>query len=685
METLMLMGIVGLTGYYLQDKSGRKKEGISNVNNKDDIMMENEKPNSLNIYNSNKVNASNDELLRMSLNNYKDAENPSLTGILPPIYNSYSAMGNETILNTNIKEKNLSETNDINRRSNVLKTPNVPVIDRPMFKLSNLGATSDDNYSNFGTGELSNQEVSLLSGKVIEREHSNMVPFFGSNIKQNVETFTNESKLDNYTGNTSTFIHKQERSPQFKQVSQNIYGAPLLTDHIDTSRYIPSAYRQNEKPFYEEQVSAPISGTVSNPLNNVRQPTIDSLRTANNQQVSYEGRTKVGQMGSVRGITGDVAKNNPDTHFELGHERLFTSTGAIIKNKSSNNYENMMDTSRQNQNLEYYGGAMSNELLSAGPRLKGISEIDNTSNLDFSSIFQDPRRNQLSSDTQRNIGSKISGVNDYGKNSINLLELERDTTNDQHTLNINKSSSGQRIGIQDNIKGTLKETLLEKQDNSGNIRTKLKGDSGMTDYTFKTTNKETLVEKNGKYNGHVNKKDGMGYNVVNAFAKTTNKEITSDHAYSGHANDSNKNAMIYSTFENPEKVRNAVHVENYQGVGNHHTSAAENRIKYKNAEISESKEKLLQGQRPNGRTSSLGVAINSKDILGRVKITDNMLLKEKSKKRVENLNFTNNIPSKNLLGEQQEKHNNQSEVQNNRINLNDISMQLNNNPFFNLK
>jgi len=682
----MLIGITGLTGYYLQDKSGRKKETIRNIDDKDNVMMmENEKPNSLNIYNSNKVNAANDQLLRMSLNNYKDAENPALTGILPPIYNSYSSMGNETILHTNIKEKNLSETNNINRRSNVLETPNIAVTDRPMFKLASLGAPSDDNYSNFGIGTFSNQEVSLLSGKVIEREHSNMVPFFGSNIKQNVETFTNESKLDNYTGNTSTFIHKQERSPQFEQVSQNIYGAPLLTDHIDTSRYIPSAYRQNEKPFYEEKVSAPIGGTIANPLNNVRQPTIDSLRTANNQQVSYEGRMKAGQMGSVRGITGNVSKNSPDTHFELGQDRLFTSTGAIIKNKSGDNYENMTQTSRQNQNLEYYGGAMSNELLSAGPRLKSIGNIDNTSNLDFSSLFQNPRRNQLDSDTQRNLGSKIPGVNDYGKKSINLLELERDTTNDQHTLNINKSSSGQRIGIQDDLKETIKETLLEKQDNSGNIKTNLKGDSGMTDYTFKTTNKETLVEKNGKYNGHANKKDGMGYNVVNAFAKTTNKEITSDYSYSGHANDANKNSMVYSTFENPEKVRNAVHVENYKGSGNHHTSAAENRIRYKNAEISELKEKLLQGQRPNGRTSSLGVVANSKASLGQIKVTDNMLLKEKSKKRIENLNFTNNIPSKNLLGQQQEKYNKHSETQNNRINSNDVSMQLSSNPFFNLK
>jgi hypothetical protein len=392
-----------------------------------------------------------------------------------------------------------------------------------------------------------------------------------------------------------------------------------------------------------------------------------------------------GQMGSVRGIEGHVMKNKPETSFELGHSRLFTSTGANIANKSENNYENMQLTSRQNQNLEYYGVAKSKETLNSGPRL---TSIDNTNELDFTSIFQNPRNNQLFSDTQRNLSTVTSSkVNDYGKKGINLPELERETTNTLHKLNVNKSSIGHQIGLQDSIKGTIKETLLGKHDNSGNIRTNVKsksGNTGITDYKFKTTNKETLVEKNGDYKGHVNKKDGMGYSVVNVYAKTTNKETTSDNAYSGHVNDINKNSMVYSTFDNPEKVRNAVHVENYKGAANTNTSAAENRVQYNNAEITDTKEKLLHNK-PGGRNSSLGVITNGASNLGKQKLTANMLLKERAKTRVENVNFTGIIPSKNILGEQQDVLNNYSEVENNRINSNDVSMQLSKNPFFNLK
>lgn len=665
METLLLVGLTGLAGYYL--KTDRKKEEGSI----DSIMAENQKPNSLNIYNSDKVNASNDELLKLSLNNYKDAQNPSLTGVLPPIYNSYSSVGND--FKIPISEPHLSEVNDINRRKNVMETTPPILSERPMFKLSQMGSLTDDAFSNFGGG---NSEVSLLTGQPIQRDHSNMVPFFGSNLKQNVENFTNEAKLDNFTGNKSTFIHKTEQAPRFEKFSQDIYGTPLLTDHVDTSRYIPSAYRQNEKPFDDIKVAAPISGTLNNPLNNVKEPTIDSLRIATNKQVSYAGRMKAGQLGSVRGVSVEVMKNRPDTHFELGHDRLFTSTGAVIGKKSTDNYQNMQETSRQNQNLEYYGNSYKDK--ESSQRLK----YDNTNEFDFSSLVQEPKRNQLESDTMRNMGSNGFSVNDYGKNSYNFTEMERETTNSgNQALNINMSNSGHQIGLQDELYSTMKETLIEKQDNTGNISTLKKYDSNITDYTFKTTQKETLI--NNKYKGQASKKDGMGYTVVNPEAKTTNKEINCNNSYSGHANDTNKNSMVYSTFENPEKVRNAVHIENYKGVGGYHTSASENRQQFENAEITAKKENLLKGQRPGGRKSTLGSISNN--TLGKTKLTPNMLFKERANTRKENIHTQSIIPSKNSLGIQDQVFNNFSEVENNRLNVADISKQLSTNPYYNLR
>lgn len=688
METIALVGLITAAGYYLQDKTPRAQENIRNLNETDPEitkMSELEKPNSLNIYNSDKVRAANNEVLERSLQNYKDAEEPALTGILPPIYNSYSSIGNDTILNVKFKDSssaNLAKIDDDNRRNDMFKVQSRQVQDRPMFNPSSFGQSDNKQiFSNFGSGNSFADDVSLLTGQPVQREHSNMVPFFGSNVKQNIETFTNVSTLDNFTGNTSTFIHKQEMSPQFTPVKQDITGTPLLTDNVDKSRFIPSAYRQGEKPFYEERISAPISGTFDNPLSKNFNPSIDQLRVGNKQQVSYEGRTKAGQMGSVRAPTTPVMKNKPETHYSLGPERLFTSTGAVIANRSTDNYQNLTSTSRQDQNIEYYGAKVAKESLASGPRLKGI---DNTDELDFSSVFQAPKRTQLRSDTERNMGSQIPSVNDYGKSSYNLPELERDSTKDYQALNVNRSGLGQHISLQDQARSTIKETLVGKRDNSGNIRRFINKDvnTGMTDYSLKTTNKESLIYND--YKGQANKKDQVGYNIAKYTAKTTNKEITSDTPYSGGANASSKTNMVRSTYENPEKVRNAVHAENYRGAGKTHTSTAENRTQYNNAEISEKKEVLLKGNRPSGRKSTLGSIAGGVGTIGDIKSTPNMLLKEQQKDRVENIHFQNVIPSTEIIGHQQPIFHKYGEVENSRLEPNLVKNQLKDNPFYNL-
>lgn len=688
METIALVGLITAAGYYLQDKTPRSQENIRNLNEKDPEitkMSELEKPNSLNIYNSDKVNASNDEVLGRSLQNYKDAEKPAFTGILPPIYNSYSSVGNDTILNVNLKEassSDLAKIDDNNRRDNIFKVQTKKIQDRPMFNPSNLDVNDNETrFSNFGAGAFSGQNVSLLTGQPIEREHSNMVPFFGSNIKQNIETFTNVSTLDNFTGNTSTYIHKQEVGPRFSPMQQDISGTPLLTDNIDTSRFIPSAFRQGEKPFYEERIAAPIAGTLDNPLSKNFQPSIDQLRVASKAQVSYEGRTKAGQIGSVRAPTTPVAKNRPETHYTLGPDRMFTSTGAVVANKQRENLDNLAATSRQDQNIEYYGAKVAKESLASGPRLKGL---DNADELDFSSVFQAPKRTQLRSDTERNRGSQIPGVNDYGKDSYNLPELERETTNEYQTLNVNRSGTGQRLSLPDKAKITIKETLVGKRDNSGNIRRAVQKDknTGMTDYSLKTTNKETLIYKD--YRGQANKKDQVGYNIAKYTAKTTNKEITSDNAYSGNADASHKTNMVRSTFEDPQKVRNAVHVENYRGSGKAHTQTAENRTKYHNAEITEKKEIIIKGTRPSGRKSTLGSISGGVGTVGEIKSTPNMLLKERAKDRIENVNTQQVIPSKEVIGFQQPIFHKYGEVENSRIDGRLAQQQLSKNPFYNL-
>lgn len=715
METLLLLGIVGSVGYYFKDKNPR--ENIRNISENDSIgfpetqhispnLPLNRQPIGSNIYNSNMVESANNDILKLSFKNYKDSTEPSLTGILPPIYNSYSAVGTSNIIGNNEPSlKDLSDINNINRLNDVtIKKPPQSIDVRPMFQPSTLVTNTDKNeYSNFDN---TLTEVSLLTGLPIERDHNNVVPFFGGSVKQNIESFINTTKLDTFTGNTSTFFHKQETPKFFNNVPEfGINGGtktPLLTDQIELDRYIPSVYKQGEKPFYEEHIQAPIAGTEYNPVSKAAGSfkTIDEIRVGGDkQQVSFGGRFKSGSNKvKNRGNIGSMSKNKVNTSFNLGENRWNKTTGAVTNQKSKENYENMIKTTRQGQNIEYYGTGYDTRGLKSKQRIKSSSnDFDNSHEIDFDSIFQNSIRQQLDSDTVRNINSNSNpNVDDYGISSYNLPELERDTTNNNILANANKSQSGQQIYNQDDAKNTIKQTTLYN-DNSGNIVSVSKKSSNTselgTDYSFKTTNKETLVEANKNYKGTPsNSNQGMGYNIAKYNAKTTNGEIVSENKYKGHVSDINKNHIVYSTYDNPIKVRNAIHTENYQGSSNTYTSNPENRQKYINAEILDTKEILVSGEHVRGKNSQSSNIYNGD--IGEVTIRENTLLKEKSNNHIQNFNnISNNIPNVKILGENthfykgensqidQFSSNNNT---NNRFDPNLVKEQLKKNPYYNL-
>ena len=396
METLLLIGITGLAGYYFANKNDNLgNENIRNISENDPLpntMPEIEKPPSMNIYNSKITEAANNKVLELSTKNYNDSTLPSVSGVLPPLYNSYSAIGNESINKGHINEltwKQQSDINSINRYSDINTGVQPDIINRPMFNSVYDTTIQKGEYSNFNKEQNKSQQISLLTGTPLELEHTNMVPFFGSNVKQNVETFTNESKLDNFTGLSSTFIHKKEPEQRFSDYLNipeiGINGTtrtPAVFDVIDQSRFIPSSFKQNEKPFYEERVAAPISFTIDNPITNAQidQPTINDLRVKNKPQISYEAKINAGsKLVPASETIGVVSKNRIDSSFELGPSRLFTGPAINTTPMLPENYNNILPTSRQNQNLEYFGGSKSTNSFAQTQRIA----IDNSNELSF--------------------------------------------------------------------------------------------------------------------------------------------------------------------------------------------------------------------------------------------------------------------------------------------------------------
>lgn len=248
----------------------------------------------------------------------------------------------------------------------------------PNSKTSILGGTSGQNsnmFSNQVPNPTSAQYVSLTGEKVGTDyfQHNNMAPFFGSHLRTiRTEANSTEGIMDNYTGSGSQVIKKTERAPLFapQENYQFANGAPNMSDFYQ-SRVNPSNKMSNVKPFAEQHVGPGLgagygnegvggfnSGLMARDMYMPR--TVDELRVANNQKAGgiglygHEGPA----MSAItsRGILGQMEKNRVDTSFEMGPERLFTTTGGTIA-PTSRAIDVLKDVARHETSQSYVGGA----------------------------------------------------------------------------------------------------------------------------------------------------------------------------------------------------------------------------------------------------------------------------------------------------------------------------------------
>jgi hypothetical protein len=644
--TLPLIGLTTLVGYFF-NKDGRN---VRQENFERTQITPEDKPNGANIYSSNMVNEANQDILEKSLQNYKDAETPSKTGYIPPLFNTYSSIGQDVNkIQVGLSGAELSEINKVNRLNNVKEDNSINDISKmPMFNsFQNLSSDISQTFVEVSNKNTSN--VNVLTGLPFDKDHSNMVPFFGSSTKQNAEQFSNVSLLDKYTGSTDTFQHKKEVSSFYDNKQENIYGTPVFATQIETDRYVPSLYKQNEKISEPERISAPKGGTIDNNIRPVFK-SIDELRTVDKRQETYKGRTLAGQMGEVRGIQPSVEKRRPDTFYEKGFDHLFRGPGQYVAPTIKEDFsKNLKSSARQEYNLEYYGNLNNNQHNKTIQRLS--NNVDNSNELQ-SALFQEPKRQNFENDHVRNLSGDViqQDTFDFGRSSMKQYQSERSTTEDKtHNLNVNQKNTGLTVRPQDSIKTTLKQTTLNK-DKSGNIKTTFDVGrnsaytSGIVDIDAKTTQKQTLIDN--KYMGQMQKSDGMGYLVNKYDAKVTGKEIitnNSDYISTGAA--LVKNPQIYK----------------------------------REISIRDDKQDLLLGQRPSGPQTFQ--TASGKVSFADIKVSDNMLIKEESDTRdkFQSLNFQN-IPSKEILGKYIRK-NESREEKNNRFDINMIEQQLSNNPY----
>ncbi len=218
-----------------------------------------------------------------------------------------------------------------------------------------------------------------LTGNKIQRSEvkfNNMVPFFGSSVKQRTVDFNgNEGLLDNLNGSGSTRIKKKAIAPLFKPCRDMewTHGTPVHTDFIQ-SRMNPAASMNNTKPWEEIRVGPGLDGGFTwkgsagfNAGVEARGKwlpyTVDQLRVKTNPKVTFGLGNHEGPADSYiknRGIEGRVEKNRPDTFYLNKPDRWFTTTGQE-KAQSARAEEPLQQENRPFTTREYFGNSNANQ------------------------------------------------------------------------------------------------------------------------------------------------------------------------------------------------------------------------------------------------------------------------------------------------------------------------------------
>lgn len=652
--TLPIIALTALAGYFFSDE---KKDKLTEIDeSKKESISANELPSGPNVYSSNRTREVDAYVLETAQQMYKLSENPTESGVIPPIFNTYGIKGDVDMDKFKLTAFKQSKINEVNRLENVLKQKKETAIEnRPMF-VNNLNASTEmPDYIEVEKLETANKEISVLTGLPLDRQHNNMIPFFGGNKKQNVEEFSNVPLLDIYTGNKDTFQHKREVKLN-KEQPENIYGNPTFTAFIDTSRYIPSTFKTNEAPVDKIYVAAPIAGTVDNRILPSYKD-VNELRVASKPKVSYKARNAgFTDRYNTRGIAGKTNKNRPDTFYEKGKDHLFAGPGAYVAQKVDETFF-VQDTARQSQHQEYYGNASSTQLNKTQARIVRGDNLDNSSEL--YSMLSEIKRKQIGVDDENYIARNIGfapQVNDYGKKSFNLPELERDSTNKNDFItNLTRTSMGQKLALPDQAKVTIRQST-ENNKHNGFVDTNLNQggkastyEKGITEYDPKSTQRESIVND-----------------------------------YTGIAKHQVESHQIYSTYENPEKMRVPLHAENYIGaMGSSSYNQLVSRQNYLAADITDKHEQLLSGERPAG-PQNFQVS-GSKNLVNMTAKPNTTFKGERDSRDLLNPNLPQTI-----LGPEQTAKFDAStnlkavltEQENNRFNDTEIS-QLQNNPFHN--
>ena len=434
MEALILLGIIG-TGY-LANQEEKKEQSSSRVNKN---LLKNI-PSETSVYEVN--NLSN------SLKEEKTMADKQMDGMI-----------NDT-----------NNVIDINRAIN------------NTHRLSNLNIGEISNNSEYIWSE-STQGYVKKDNFLINDQGIGVEPFFKGRSAPLIDLNDNKT-LEGHQGGFSAINrkNKQETPNFFQPAPENIYGNYFNGPQSDKERYIAGPHRTNELPFEQEKVipidaKSELNRDIDQAIANSR--SIDTLRTLNNQKVSYEGRVIRGEKINKRGIQSNIDKNRPYRDYKNSPARNLV-TVAEVTGPSQRPVEILPDTNRQYLNRT---------LLGAAAPLNGVASDEKRPMVGRST------KQQLCSDTTRNMKGEPGNL-DYNELGYEMYPNEREVTSERtHLTNVGTTVPGETIGLQDKVKKTVKQTTIDSANNGYITSVHNRPEKGPYD-KMRTGLKETTIELN---------------------------------------------------------------------------------------------------------------------------------------------------------------------------------------------
>ena len=400
-------------------------------------------------------------------------------------------------------------------------------------------------YSNSAGGFIS-QDDFLTNDQGIRS-----APFFSSQ-SPNIN-FDDSRQLDITQGRIEGSTSRREVSGNaFSDLSPNlgnVFGNQFDSHRADQSRYDNGTLRNNELPFAQERV-APID-SMSNFNREIGsiiagKRNINNIRTIDNPKLSYDGRIISGKGFDHRGKEGEVYKYSPETFYDNDPDKWLITNGAYLA-KSTRPEQMIKDTNRTYFNKGEFGPA--------APTVQENGELR--------SNYKKSLRQQLGSDTNRNAGSEVPLVaNNLQQQGYKNVPNERQVTELRtYDSNISTDVGSQTLGIQDNIKRTIKETTIDSANN-------------------------------GYLGNNVDATTQRQHDSV----RVTKKQTTIDSANNGYL--TGPNELTQGPMDRPEWTTKDSTMFDYTGNAGASTLGNMDKINYMNAETNPTKEIIAQGRAP---------------------------------------------------------------------------------------